>query len=180
MSQHIIRFRGEHVALSILRPDEETEERLVEWLSDEESLALNGSNASIITFANIDEWILNPEITRLGIVDLASDELIGYCHFTYSSMTRAAEIGLTIGEKEYRGKGFGTEAVRLLLRHAFENLDAQSVHLNVLQTNAAAIRCYEKAGMSIQGNYRARAYLGKPLDWYFMDILREEFAAGWE
>ncbi|MFR3314867.1 MAG: GNAT family N-acetyltransferase [Waltera sp.] len=59
-----------------------------------------------------------------------------------------------MGEKSARGKGIGSEVVQILLRYCFMVLGVYSVHLDVLETNTPAIKCYEKAGFRISGRYR--------------------------
>ena len=113
--------------------------------------------------------------TRLGIVFKETDELIGYCHAEYTAEYMTAEIGLTIGSADMRRKGIGSEVVQILTRYCFEELRAMSIHMWVLTTNEPAISCYRKCGYTISGTWRSCCYHGKPMDWYFMDIIREEY-----
>ena len=62
---------------------------------------------------------------------------------------KTAVLGILLGDKSCWGQGIGTEAVKLLLRHAFEELGLQEVSLGVLSENKPAIRVYEKSGMRI-------------------------------
>jgi UDP-4-amino-4,6-dideoxy-N-acetyl-beta-L-altrosamine N-acetyltransferase len=59
---------------------------------------------------------------------------------------RKAEYGIFIGEEEARGKGVGTEAAKLMIRHVFEDLKLHRLFLRVYADNEQAIRSYEKAG----------------------------------
>lgn len=63
---------------------------------------------------------------------------------------KKATLGLLIGDKEYWGKGIGTEATELATRYAFDVLGMQEVNLGVIATNAAAIRVYEKCGFRVE------------------------------
>ena len=65
----------------------------------------------------------------------------------------------------------------LILKYSFEGLNVNSVHLYVLQSNERAIACYRKCGFVISGQYRRWGYYNGHLDWYFMDIIREEYDA---
>lgn len=67
---------------------------------------------------------------------------------------RSATLGIMLGEKEHWSKGFGTEAVRLMLRFAFGELNLHRVELDVFDFNPRAIRCYEKAGFQHEGVLR--------------------------
>ena len=90
-----------------------------------------------------------------------------------------AFVGIGIGETDYRGKGYGTDAMRLILRYAFEALHLRRVSLDVFEYNQRAYRSYIKAGFVEEG--RARQYLhrdGRRWDLIYMGILREEWLAG--
>jgi RimJ/RimL family protein N-acetyltransferase len=85
-------------------------------------------------------------------------------------------VGIGIGERDYWGKGYGTEAMQLILRYAFTELNLRRVSLSVFEYNPRGIRSYEKAGFKEEG--RLRKYLhrdGKRWDILFMGILQEEW-----
>jgi RimJ/RimL family protein N-acetyltransferase len=87
-----------------------------------------------------------------------------------------AYVGIGIGEREFRGKGYGTDTMRVLLNYAFTELNLHRVSLNVFAYNPMAIRSYEKAGFVIEG--KQREYLnreGKRWDMVFMGILKEDW-----
>jgi RimJ/RimL family protein N-acetyltransferase len=87
---------------------------------------------------------------------------------------RTAEMGLLIGEPECRGRGFGTEATRLLLDLAFRVLGLQSVMLRVYEYNLAARRCYERAGFKEFGRRHQAQFMGGR----FWDVIYMECLAG--
>lgn len=94
--------------------------------------------------------------------------------FTNSHGT--AEIGITLGEVTDRGKGYGSEAVRLLLDYAFQHLNVWNIWLDTAAYNVAAIRAYEKAGFRELGRRRgARLVGGTRHDIVLMDCTREDF-----
>ncbi len=85
---------------------------------------------------------------------------------------RTAEFGMAIGEKEFWGKGYGTETTSLLLAYGFRNLGLHNIMLRVFANNSAAIRAYEKAGFRRIGVRReARRVGGEIWDILFMDCL---------
>lgn len=89
---------------------------------------------------------------------------------------RKAVLGIAIGEKAFWGQGYGTEAVRVLLRFAFLELGLHRVEVEVYAYNTRAIRCYEKAGFRQEGTRREALFRdGRWHDVYVMGILREEF-----
>jgi len=90
-----------------------------------------------------------------------------------------AELGIAIGEKDCWGRGYGTDAIRRVLRHAFGELGLRRVWLITDADNARGIRCYEKCGFVREGVLRGhRLRYGQPLDMIAMGVLREEFADG--
>lgn len=87
-----------------------------------------------------------------------------------------AWVGIGIGEKDYWGKGYGTDAMRVILRYAFTELNLHRVSLTVFEYNPRAIRSYEKAGFVPEGREREAVFRsGKRWDMIFMGILREEW-----
>ena len=58
----------------------------------------------------------------------------------------SARLTILIGDEGSRNQGYGTDAVRTILRHAFTSLSLQSVSLRVCDFNVRAVRCYEKCG----------------------------------
>jgi RimJ/RimL family protein N-acetyltransferase len=57
-----------------------------------------------------------------------------------------ATLGILIGNKSHHGKGYCTEAVKVLCRYAFKELKLQTITLGVLLENNSAVNCYKKAG----------------------------------
>jgi len=104
-------------------------------------------------------------------------KLIGSCGFSgIDWRNRSAEFGINIGEKSYWNKGYGTEAVRLLVKHGFKTLNLHRIYLRVFETNPRAIRAYEKAGFTLEGRQRQAEFRdGKYIDMLVMSILEDEF-----
>lgn len=65
-----------------------------------------------------------------------------------------AEFGIFIGEKKYLGKGFGSDAAKLVLEYAFKELKFHKVSLRVLASNKEAIECYKRAGFMEEGYFK--------------------------
>ena len=104
-------------------------------------------------------------------------ELIGYANLRdFNNIHGTAEIGITLGEASERGKGYGSEAVRLLLGYAFQHLHVWNVWLDTAAYNHRAIRAYEKAGFREIGRRRgARVAGGARHDIVLMDCTRDDF-----
>lgn len=110
---------------------------------------------------------------------LTDDRLIGLIGlYIVMPVQREAFMGIQIGERAYWGKGYGTDALRVLLRYAFDELNLQRISLSVLEGNARALRSYEKCGFQYEGRERhAWAYDGRRWDEVYMGLLREEWEA---
>lgn len=112
----------------------------------------------------------------VSIVLKETDKLIGYCHIDHRAKDMAAWLSINIGDKTVRGIGIGSEVMRILLQYCFMVLGVYSVHLDVLETNKPAIKCYEKVGFKVVGRYRGHCYYNRQhLDWLHMDILCNEY-----
>ena len=91
---------------------------------------------------------------------------------------RRADFGIEIGEADYRGRGYGTEATRLMLDYAFTALGLHNVALETWEYNLAARRAYEKAGFRETGRRRQAKFMGGKLwDMIYMDCLSTEFVS---
>ncbi len=89
---------------------------------------------------------------------------------------RSAVFGIMIGEPDCRGKGYGTEATRLMLDYAFTALGLHNVLLTCYEFNFAGRRAYAKAGFKEIGRRRQCRWLnGRLWDEIFMDCLATEF-----
>lgn len=92
------------------------------------------------------------------------------------SISRKADFYLMIGSKEHQGKGIGFQATRLMLNHAFINLNLNRVQLTVLENNSRARHLYEKVGFIFEGIQRQAVYKnGNYIGLVIMGILRSEF-----
>ena len=91
---------------------------------------------------------------------------------------RSADFGIEISEADYRGRGYGTEATRLMLDYAFTALGLHNVALETWEYNLAAQRAYAKAGFREIGRRRQAKFMnGKLWDIIYMDCLSTEFVS---
>jgi diamine N-acetyltransferase len=89
---------------------------------------------------------------------------------------KRAELAVSIGETDCWSRGYGTDAIRAVLRHAFEVMGLRRVDLHTDADNARGIRCYEKCGFVREGVMRERRLrYGEPLDMVLMAILKEDW-----
>lgn len=89
---------------------------------------------------------------------------------------RSAETGIFIGRKDFWNKGYGCEAMRLMIGHGFNDLNLNRIFLRVYETNPNGVRCYEKAGFKHEGRLReAHYHEGRYIDMLMMSILKSEW-----
>lgn len=111
-----------------------------------------------------------------GIIHRESGRLIGTIGFmNYNSDHSSAEIGYSLS-REYWNQGLMTEAVRAVLRHAFEKMQLHRVEAQFELDNPASGRVMEKAGMQREGVLRGRLFnKGKYVDVALYAMLREDY-----
>jgi RimJ/RimL family protein N-acetyltransferase len=91
-------------------------------------------------------------------------------------VSRDCSVGIGIGDRDDWGRGYGTDAMRVILRYAFCQLDLHRVSLSVFDYNPRAIRSYEKAGFVREGiEPQMLEREGKRYDIILMGILRSEW-----
>lgn len=153
--------------------------QLFRWINDRDLVRFNSAYQPVHEPTHL-RW-LEGLADRADLVAFAirlrrTGRLIGVCQLTaISRVHRSAELQIRLGEAAARGRGYGSEAVRLLLDHAFHDLNLHRVSLQVFATNAAAIRTYERAGFRHEGTAREAAFIGgEYVDVRLMGILREE------
>ncbi|MCL5611297.1 MAG: GNAT family N-acetyltransferase [Chloroflexi bacterium] len=171
-----IRFRG--VEKSDLQ-------KFHEWINDPE--VTEGLLANLpMSLADEERWFERTSLGEQAEKPLAIEIkekrgwwLIGNCGlFHIEWMNSTAEFGIMIGDKSAWNKGYGTEAVELILQHGFETLNLNSIYLRVHSTNLRAKRVYEKTGFILDGMMRQAVYKhGKYVDVHFMSVLRSEWNA---
>ncbi len=167
-----------------LRPVEERDLPLfVRWYTDPDVRRwLHLSDRPEVTLEserqNLEKGRVNP--SNLGLViETGEGQPIGTLGLiNIDPYHRRAELGISIGEKEYWGRGYGSDAIRVALRHAFTEMGLRRAYLITDEDNERGIRCYQKCGFVQEGLLRAhRLRYGQPIDMLIMGVLREEWDA---
>jgi len=119
----------------------------------------------------------NDRNIHLGIVLRKNNQLMGSLGlYDISISHRHAELGILIGDRDCWSKGYGTEAMNLILEHGFDQLNLHRIYLFVLDFNLRAIRAYEKVGFIRECVMRDHGYRnGEYCDDYAMSILEDEW-----
>ena len=178
-------LRGKLVRL-VVEPAEVVAEALSRWSRNSEYWRLLAADpARLISVKSTKEWLEKamekdpPDFYMFVIRTLADDRLIGEIGMDGAVWHHGDTfIGISIGEPSDWGKGYGTDAMGVLLRYAFTEMNLWRVSLSVFEYNSRAIRSYEKAGFQVEG--RERKYIhrdGERYDMIFMGLLRSEWQA---
>lgn len=95
---------------------------------------------------------------------------------TVNTIDRRASMAIAIYDSQLLGKGFGSEAIRLLLHHAFTQMNLHRIAVRVLAYNDRAIKAYQKCGFVVEGRERETAFVdGIWHDDLMMGILSQEY-----
>jgi RimJ/RimL family protein N-acetyltransferase len=174
-------FRGELVHLTAEDP-KVIAEHFSRWSRDSEFLRLSDSYpARAISSKEIQEWLEKEESKDdnhyFAIHTLKEDRLLGDVGLDGIQWNHGdAFMGISLGDREDWGKGYGSDAIRLVLRYAFTELNLQRVTLNVFEYNPRAIRAYEKLGFVHEGHMRRFLNReGRRWDLLYMGITRHEW-----
>jgi RimJ/RimL family protein N-acetyltransferase len=134
-----------------------------------------------LTPAEEDRWVAGLGGSReeivLGICLRDGDRLIGATGLRqFDWLARHASFGIVIGEKDCWDQGYGTEATRRIIEHAFEALNLERIWLEVYEFNARGIHVYEKLGFVTEGRLRRHIYRdSRHWDVVVMGLLRAEW-----
>ena len=177
-------FSGKLIRLSSEDP-QVLAEAFTQWSNDSEYLRLLDTDpprAWSVTKRKqwLEKDLENPERNYLfSIHTLAGDRLIGFIGLGGIHWTNGdAWVGIGIGDREYWGKGYGREAMSLILCYAFTELNLHRVSLGVFSYNTRAIRAYEKCGFRKEGIIRQSFRReGQRWDEITMGILQNEWLA---
>jgi RimJ/RimL family protein N-acetyltransferase len=175
----VIKLRGEKVSLAPVERDDIA--LWYRWLNDlDVTLPLGNEAYSNITLDSqadsYDSMAKNGEAT-FTIVENAAGRAVGRCLlFNTDRVNRNAMAGIYIGEKDCWSKGYGGEALELLLDYGFNILNLNSVMLGAYSYNKRAVACYKRIGFKEIGLRREARIVGeKKYDIVMMDMLASEF-----
>lgn len=158
-------------------------DNVMKWVNDEEVIRFLGPQIQLPTSrVQEEEWIRKraaaSPTTCFAIETLAGEYLGGIDFHGIEWVDRRAEVGIVIGIKSHWGKGYGTDAMRVLLRMAFAKLNLHRITLRVFDFNQRAIQSYEKCGFRREGVLRDDVWRdGRYCNTIVMGILEPEYRA---
>jgi RimJ/RimL family protein N-acetyltransferase len=176
-------FQGKLVRLAMDNP-EDWAKSFARWRRDTEYYRLLDTDPvslfSVKAFqkefeANLEKKPFDDYLFAIHTIE--GDQMIGFIWLGGIDWNHSnGWVGIGLGEREYWGKGYGTDAMQVVLRYAFTELNLHRVSLDVFSYNPRAIRSYEKAGFTHEGRLRKLlARDGERADDVWMGILRDEW-----
>ena len=174
-------LKGKQVNLGPIK--KEYIESFLKWFNDPEITQYLVPFRPMTRMAE-EEWIENlknrEDSIHFSIViphEDGSEKLIGNCGLhKIDWKNRVAEAGIVIGEKDYQNKGYGTEAMELLVEYGFNTVNLNRIQLFTDAFNIKALKSYKKVGFIEEGRKRQCFWSnGKYHDSIMMGILAEEW-----
>jgi len=166
--------------LVLLRAVEKKDlKRLRDWRNDPDVKKFTREYREL-SMQNQMQWLeslAKDKNTMMFAVETKKRKLIGCTGLTYIDWKNSrAEVSIYIGDKNYKGKGYGTDTLKTLMRYGFEELNLHMLFGEIFEYNKANIRLFEKCGFKRDGVLRHRLYRdGKYWNSVVYSILRDEW-----
>jgi diamine N-acetyltransferase len=166
-----------------LRPVERSDMTFIRrWVNDPEIRALIGETRPL-TYGAAEAYFekLQHDESRIWfvVVERATQRRLGECGLLRMMPAwRTTDLSIILGERDAWGKGYGTEAITLLMNYAFGFLNFHRIAIGVVGFNRRALQFYEKVGFQREGIQRDGYYYAHQYhDFIMMSILEDEFRA---
>jgi len=164
----LIRLREKHI---------DDAPRDYEWRKDPELAEYDAARPMTMPYRNflatMTDDLSYPSSYRrtFAIEDIATGRHIGnVMYYGYDPMLQEAELGITIGDREYWSRGFGTDTVRTMLQYLFDERGLRRVYLHTLSWNYRAQTAFGRAGFLRTRHVRRDGY-----DFEQMECLRSSW-----
>jgi len=168
---------GDRVYLSPMNSEDYL--KYVEWLNNYEIAKGVNHVTNVLSIDAEKVWLekATSEKYIFAIVNKENDTLLGNISLMkIHEINRTAELGIFIGDENYLSRGYGSEAIMLLLDYAFRYVNLNNIMLRVFDYNKRAIKAYEKCGFKTFGVWKKSHYFdGEYSDEIYMNILKEDF-----
>jgi RimJ/RimL family protein N-acetyltransferase len=151
------------------------------WYADPEIARLARYQEAPMRPEEIDRFftarVVGNEALAMAIHEASTDRLLGTCAFSQLDAENGSALyHITIGEKDAWGRGYGTEATRLMVDHAFGTLGLHRIALFVFEFNERALRSYERCGFVVEGRSRESIWRdGRWWDELAMSVLESDW-----
>ena len=122
------------------------------WRVDEELSRLDATRPLTMSYDDFLKYskeemqFPNFRSKRLAVETIEGVHIGNVMYYDLNMRNSETELGIMIGNKEYWGKGYGTDIVKTLLKHLFEDLKLGRVYLHTLAWNYRAQSSFSKSG----------------------------------
>jgi RimJ/RimL family protein N-acetyltransferase len=168
---------GEHVILRAFERDDA--ERCYRWMNDPNIVRTLKSRYPI-AFQNEMEWLDRAMHSNVNERHFAIERKDDRTHIGNASIheidwvSRTAAFGLFVGEPSAWNRGFGSDAIRTLVRFAFEEMNLRKLRINVFEYNDRAKHVLETQGFVQEGRLQREFYReGSYHDLLILSIFRD-------
>ncbi len=172
--KHTDIINGGKVILRIL--DEDDLKKCLSWLKDPQVNKFLSQDFNDLTEMDELKWLREIKSSGKELVFAIEDKVqknyIGNCGLHKINWDeKVATLGIVIGEKEYWGKGYGTDSINSIIGFAKNKLLMKTLQLNVYEYNNRAIRVYENCGFRRKDVLKKNHYYGgKYWDTFIMEL----------
>lgn len=172
---HVI--EGADIYLRLI--NEEDTDRIIKWRNTE-FVRQNFIYQELFTRQGHENWVRTMvdtgKVVQFIIIKKKGDKPVGSVYLRdIDRAHKKAEYGIFIGEEEALGKGYGTQAARMMIDYAFHEEGLHKLMLRVLAKNACARRSYEKAGFVEEAYLKDEVFLnGRYQDVIYMAVINNE------
>jgi diamine N-acetyltransferase len=174
-------LEGRLVRLRAIEPEDEN--ILYQWENDPQSWRVSNTLAPFsrlvlrqyLAEARLD--IFEAKQLRLVIEINEASKSIGLIDlFDFDPFHQRAGVGILIGDKAERGKGYAADALSVLIDYCFSYLMLNQIYCSISESNAVSLHLFQKAGFRITGKKEKwnRGFAGFTDEW-FLQILREDW-----
>ncbi len=169
-------IRGRKVTITAKIEDEAWEDYC--WQRDAELMGYSGYPPLTASFPDyffsaLESYPPQPDRLLFSIRTFPEERHIGNCAvYHLDPLHGEAEMGITIGAREYWNQGYGTDAVQALAGFIFTELGLARIYLRTLRSNLRAIRCFEKCGFQPYGELKQESY-----DFILMELKASAYLA---
>lgn len=173
------KLNGEGFYLSPADVNNEAE-ALCKWMNEDEAIAhFNGFYNSLVSYEKCAEklakWAEGPFFFSI-VSD--NNEFMGHISvFNIGHNDLYGTIGIYLA-KEYRGRGFGKKALKLVIEYLFNATRFEAIHIEVFSFNKKAYEIYKSLGFKVAGVYHNSLYhMSELKDIIMMEMLRKDYTS---
>lgn len=179
--EKIIFLKGKKVNLRPLKKHTDLN-KCLRWINDPEVRCFLSSYLPVSEQKEI-EWFDEKDENKIRLaIETKKGKFIGNIVLErINYRNRTATTGIIIGEKEYWGKGYGTDAKMTLLNYAFNVLNLRKIYSQVLAFNKRSINYSKKCGYTTEGTFKKDCFVnGKYVDIICLAVFKQDWLKTWE